>query len=104
MSSVDEWLPMSSAPRDGTRVIVTVRPAEQGPADVDLAYWAPGDRFSPAGWRAADSQPDCQIVYAEAELRGWMALPMPARRDGGRPAQMPHPYMGDPIEESGSGI
>jgi hypothetical protein len=39
------WRHMSSAPKDGTRILVTVRSSEQGPAEVDVAYWARGDQF-----------------------------------------------------------
>ena len=39
------WRAMATAPRDGTRILVTTRPVEQGPAEVDMAYWAPADRF-----------------------------------------------------------
>ena len=40
MDQPEQWRHMSTAPKDGTRILVTVRPVEQGPADVDVAYWA----------------------------------------------------------------
>ncbi len=55
MNEPDPWRQMSSAPKDGTRILVTVRPVEQGPAEVDVAYWARADQFASEGWRAADS-------------------------------------------------
>src|SRR3954447_24889100 len=69
------WRHMSSAPRDGSRILVTVRPSEQGPADVDVAYWARADQFGSEGWRAADSYPGLVVGYAEPEMKCWMPLP-----------------------------
>ncbi|RWP70987.1 MAG: hypothetical protein EOR09_25070, partial [Mesorhizobium sp.] len=54
MDEPDRWRHMSSAPRDGSRILVTVRPSEQGPAEVDLAYWSRADQFGSEGWRASD--------------------------------------------------
>lgn len=89
-----QWRPMESAPKDGTRVLVEVRASEQGPAEVDVARWAKTDRSGEGSWIAADSDPGCIIVYAEAELLGWMPLPAPlpklrsasATADQARPA------------------
>lgn len=53
MDEPDRWRQMSSAPKDGSRILVTVRPVEQGPAEVDVAYWARTDQFGSEGWRAA---------------------------------------------------
>ena len=39
------WRNMLSAPRDGSRILVTIRASEQGPGAVDLVYWSKGDRF-----------------------------------------------------------
>lgn len=101
MNHSDQWRPMASAPKDGSRILVTVRPSEQGPADVDLAYWSHGDRFGVEGWRAADSSPGCVIEYAEPELKCWM--PMPAANLGR--ASMPSPWEGnDAPQFGGSGI
>ena len=49
----------------------SVRASEQGPAEVDVVRWAVRDER----WIAADSDPGCIIVYADAELTGWMPLP-----------------------------
>ena len=57
MDESDRWRHMASAPKDGSRILVTVRPSEQGPAEVDLAYWSNGDQFGAEGWRASDSSP-----------------------------------------------
>lgn len=57
MSEPDRWRHMASAPKDGSRVLVTVYSSEQGPAEVDVAYWSHGDRFGMEGWRASDSAP-----------------------------------------------
>jgi len=105
MDESGQWRPMPSAPRDGTRILVTVRPVEQGPAEVDVAYWARGDRFGAEGWRAADSYPGCVIGYAEPELKCWMPMPN-ANLAKGSPAAsgMPAPWEGADIEVDGSGI
>ncbi|SMH54964.1 hypothetical protein [Mesorhizobium australicum] len=102
MESADEWRHMSSAPKDGTRILVTVRPVEQGPADVDVAYWARADQYGIEGWRAADSAPGAVIGYADPELKCWM--PLPEANAGEPEAPMPGPYEGDDMELDGSGI
>lgn len=116
MAEADGWRPMRTAPRDGTRILVTTRPVEQGPAEVDMAYWAKADRTGMEGWRAADSHPGLVVAYAEPELKCWMplpgagALPGPGATAGAagapaaRPAVMPAPYEGEEIETDGSGI
>ncbi|MBW9068873.1 hypothetical protein [Agrobacterium pusense] len=95
------WRHMTSAPKDGTRILVTIRPSEQGPAQVDLVYWSNGDRLGAEGWRASDSSPGRIIEYAEPELKCWM--PVPAANTGGLSA--PSPWEGDDDRELfGSGI
>jgi hypothetical protein len=99
MDDTDQWRNMASAPRDGSRILVTVRSSEQGPAEVDMAYWARADQFGAEGWRASDSSPGRIVEYAEPELRCWMALP-PAGR-----ASLPSPWEGDDVSLlDGSGI
>ena len=44
MDQPARWRHMATAPRDGSRILVTVRSVEQGPAEVDVAYWARGDQ------------------------------------------------------------
>ena len=73
-----DWQPMSTAPKDGTRVLVAVKASEQGPAEVDVARWARPERSGEECWIAADSDPSAVIVYSEAELLSWMPLPTPA--------------------------
>lgn len=100
MTETDRWRHMATAPRDGSRILVTVRPVEQGPADVDVAYWAAADQFGMEGWRAGDSHPGMIVAYAEPELKCWMPLPG-ADANAGRPA----PWEGDDEHElDGSGI
>lgn len=95
------WRHMTSAPKDGTRILVTIRSSEQGPAQVDLVYWSNGDRLGAEGWRASDSSPGRIIEYAEPELKCWM--PVPAANTGGLSA--PSPWEGDDDRELfGSGI
>ena len=99
MAEPGVWRHMSTAPKDGTRVLVTVRSVEQGPADIDVAYWARADRFGMEGWRAVDSSPGCIIAYADPELKCWMPLP----RAGAHFAAAV-PWDGDEKELFGSGI
>jgi hypothetical protein len=97
----DRWRPMLHAPKDGTRILVTVRSTEQGPAEVDVAYWAKADQYGIEGWRAADSSPGQIFTYAEAELKCWM--PLPQAGAGGE--EMPEPWEGEDAGELfGSGI
>ena len=101
MDKPDRWRQMATAPRDGSRILVTVRSAEQGPAEVDVAYWSHGDHSGAEGWRASDSSPGCVIEYAEPELKCWM--PMPSAETSC--AASPSPWQGDDEQElDGSGI
>jgi len=101
MDGSDSWRHMASAPRDGSRILVTIRPSEQGPAEVDLAYWSKGDQFAGEGWRASDSSPGQVIEYAEPELKCWM--PMPSANLNR--TSMPSPWEGDDDQNlDGSGI
>jgi len=101
------WRHMTAAPRDGSRILVTVRSSEQGPAEVDVAYWARADQFGMEGWRAADSHPGQVIAYADTELKCWMPLPSADLGKAGSPSsdEMPSAWDGDDAEELfGSGI
>ena len=101
MDDRDGWRHMASAPKDGSRILVTVRPSEQGPAEVDLAYWSNGDRFGTESWRASDSSPGCVIEYAEPELKCWMPMPSANRNR----ESMPSPWERDDAPQfDGSGI
>ncbi len=72
-----EWRPMASAPKDGSRILAAIRASEQGPAEVDVVRWAKPEPAGDKCWIAADSDPNCVIVYAEVELTYWMPLPAP---------------------------
>ena len=102
MDEPNPWRPMSSAPKDGSRILVTIRSVEQGPADVDVAYWARADAFGIEGWRAGDSYPGQIIGYADPELKCWM--PLPQADPGTQSDALPPPFEGDEIEVDGSGI
>lgn len=75
MEESSRWRHMRTAPKDGNRILVTIRPSEQGPASVDLVYWSKGDQHGPEAWRSSDSAPGRIIAYAEPELRCWMPMP-----------------------------
>lgn len=101
MENPNTWRHMNSAPKDGSRILVTVRQSEQGSAEVDVVFWSPGDRFAIEGWRASDSVPGRVVEYAESELKCWMPMPSanPAR------SLAPAPWEGDDMDElDGSGI
>ncbi|WP_018898021.1 hypothetical protein [Rhizobium sp. 2MFCol3.1] len=101
MEEADRWRHMESAPKDGSRILVTIYPSEQGPGEVDLAYWSSGDRYGAEGWRASDSSPGRVIEYAEPELKCWMPMPS-ANLDR---ASMPLPWeVDDALQLDGSGI
>lgn len=101
MEKPDQWRHMASAPKDGSRILVTIRSSEQGPAQVDVAFWSPGDRFGGEGWRASDSAPGCIVEYAEPELKCWMPMPTANMSQGAAPA----PWEGEDMDElDGSGI
>ncbi len=95
--SDSDWRSMRTAPRDGTRILVTVRATEQGEAEVDVVKWATG-AGSDAGWLATDSDPGARIVYGDGEIAAWMPLPSATPTHGGRTA--PAPYDGEEIDGS----
>ena len=100
MQEFGNWRHMKSAPKDGSRILVTIRPVEQGAADVDVAYWAKADQFGIEGWRAVDSSPGCIIGCADPELKCWM--PLPTANLG---SMRPDPWEGEDEEQlDGSGI
>ncbi|MBV9221321.1 MAG: hypothetical protein JOY94_18020 [Methylobacteriaceae bacterium] len=103
-AEVDQWQPMASAPRDGTRVLVVIRASEQGPAEVDVARWGRPEPLAEACWVSSDSNHDCVIAYAEAELAYWMPLPssLPKLRSSYRAFAPELPKDAD--EMGGSGI
>lgn len=100
---VTEWQPMATAPRDGSRILVTVRASEQGPAEVDVVKWARVAGAAEPGWIATDSGADAPIVYAAGELASWMPLPsaLPSLRSARIAKGEPPP---DPGEMDGSAI
>ena len=101
MDEENNWRHMQSAPKDGSRVLVTIRSSEQGPAAVDLAYWSKGDQYGGEAWRSSDSTPGRIIEYAEPELKCWMPMPS-ANPDR---TMLPSPWDKDePPELDGSGI
>jgi hypothetical protein len=75
MEELERWRHMQTAPRDGSRILVTIRPSEQGPGTVDLAFWSNGDQYGAEAWRSSDSAPGRIIEYAEPELKCWMPMP-----------------------------
>lgn len=93
-----EWRSMRTAPKDGTRILVTVRESEQGPAEVDVVKWTKPDANSEYGWLATDSDPEARIVYGDGELAAWMPLPSAIPRGGPRPALTP--YTGEEMDGS----
>jgi len=103
MDEPDRWRHMRNAPRDGSRILVTIRPTEQGPGAVDLAYWSNGDQFGGEAWRSSASAPGRIIEYAEPELKCWMPIPS---ADPDR-MSLPSPWKGKDTQElevDGSGI
>lgn len=104
MTESGRWFTMKSAPRDGSRILVTLRESEQGPAQVDVAYWARADRFGMEGWRSSDSHPGQIVAYADPELLCWMPLPAANPEAVGALPDMPEPWSGDEEELDGSGI
>lgn len=93
-----EWRSMRTAPKDGTRILVTVRASEQGAAEVDVVRWAKPGPGAEAGWIATDSDPEARVIYAEGELAAWMPLPAAIQRGGARPALAP--YTGEEMDGS----
>ena len=75
MEEPGSWRQMRTAPKDGSRILVTIRASEQGPGAVDLVYWSNADRFGGDAWRSSDSVPGRVVEYAEPEVKCWMPMP-----------------------------
>ena len=88
-----EWRSMRTAPKDGTRILVTVRATEQGDAEVDIVKWARIGTGAEPGWLATDSDVDARVVYGEGELAAWM--PLPAATSDRRVRPSPAPFTGE---------
>ncbi|MCB1502617.1 MAG: hypothetical protein KDK07_23050 [Bauldia sp.] len=97
-SGDSEWRSMRTAPRDGTRILVTVRASEQGAAEVDVVKWAKAGADGDSGWLATDSDPEARIVYGDGELAAWMPMPAAISGRAGRPALVP--YAGEEMDGS----
>ncbi len=102
-AALTEWQPMATAPRNGSRLIIAIRAGEQGAAEVDVVRWGTAKRGDIVCWISTDSSHDCTILYHEAEVAFWMALPssMPFSRTPGMAALLPAV---PPTEADGSGI
>ena len=103
--STDQWRKMTSAPKDGSRILVVIRGSEQGPADVDVVRWTHHKRDAEPCWVSTDSSADCAIVYEGWEVAFWMPLPASIApvRTPGLAAQLPD-FPRDGQETGGSGI
>ena len=97
-----KFAPMSTAPRDGTLVLVAIHASEQGAAEVDAVRWAQSARSGEEGWVANDSDPFARIIYGEPELSGWLPLPtqLPELRSQKQSPKSPP----GPDEADGGGI
>ncbi|MFN7024335.1 MAG: hypothetical protein ACK4QP_07395 [Pseudorhizobium sp.] len=105
MEEPGRWRQMRSAPKDGSRILVTIRSSEQGPGAVDLVYWAKADPSGGDAWRSSDSAPGAVIEYAEPELKCWMPLPTVGPSANEEPLTRPAAWEGQDEEElDGSGI
>ncbi|HEX2020118.1 MAG TPA: hypothetical protein VGO17_14380 [Aurantimonas sp.] len=98
------WQPMSSARRDGDRILVTVRAGEQGPAEVDTVRWTSLRGAPEKAWVATDTDADSPVAYQDDELLAWMPFPEPTAGRAPAPS-WPEPALeSDFEEEQGSGI
>jgi hypothetical protein len=103
-AAVVQWQNMAKAPKDGSRILASIRSTEQGPAEVDVVRWTKSKTLDDFCWMSTDSSHDCPIAYEEWELAFWMPLPswVPAVRTPGLAAQLPAVPKSD--EKDGSGI
>jgi hypothetical protein len=101
MPEREQWRPMTTAPKDGTRIIVVIRASEQGSSDIDVVRWAKPKSHGEYCWTSVDSDQNCAVIYDEWEVAHWMPLPAwsPPFKTPGLAAKLPEPPEGD-----GSGI
>ena len=98
---VTRWRKATSAPKDGSRILVVIRGGEQGTADVDVVRWTRPRNAADPCWTSTDSSADCAIVYEDWEVTHWM--PLPGHMPGGRPPAMAGTLPAVPHEGQGSG-
>lgn len=100
-----DWQRMAKAPKDGSRILVSIRSTEQGPTEVDVVRWTRPKRAHDYCWTSTDSSHDCAITYEDWELAFWMPLPtgMPVVKTPGLAARLPVPPPASD-EFDGSGI
>lgn len=101
-ADIEDWRPMATAPKDGTRILVAVRASEQGPAEVDVAKWTRPEPSADPCWVATDSDPGALVTYSDIELYSWMPLPTPLPKI--RSSQASGEPLPPPLEIDGSAI
>ena len=99
---LEKWLPMASAPKDGSRIIVLTKATEQGPSDVDVVRWMKPPHFGDYCWTSTDSDHTCTIMYDDWEVTHWM--PMPAALPPYKTPSLVMMLPPAPEEGDGSGI
>ncbi len=98
------WQRMASAPKDGSRILASIRSTEQGPTEVDVVRWSKPNRANDPCWTSTDSSYDCAIMYEDWELAFWMPLPsgLPIVKTPGLAARLPAaPETSDEFDGSG---
>jgi hypothetical protein len=73
ISTLTQWRPMETAPRDGTRILV-----DFGQVGVHAVTWEdPDNREGVPGWCVDDLKfgPYALRRYMETDVKGWMPLP-----------------------------
>lgn len=98
------WQPIAKAPKDGSRILVTIHSTEQGDTEVDVVRWTKSPRDDEFCWMSTDSSFDCPVMYENWELTFWMPLPswFPNVKAPGMASQLPAaPGPGDELDGSG---
>ena len=101
--ATEMWRRMASAPKDGSRILVSIRSTEQGPAEVDVVRWSKTKRAADACWISTDSSAECAIAYEAWEVAYWMPLPsgIAPVRTPGLVSQLPPAPKADELDGSG---
>jgi hypothetical protein len=101
-TDVEDWQPMATAPKDGTRIIVVTRATEQGASDVDVVRWAKPKSLGDYCWMSTDLDQNCAVIYEEWEVANWMPLPSwsPPYKTPDLASKLPEA----PLDADGSGI
>lgn len=72
---MSDWQPIETAPKDGTRLLVLVRPSGHWSAEVNIARWGDPEPFDEPCWVGDSAGPGYTLSWDDGEISHWMPIP-----------------------------